>query len=266
VNLPPAAVLLDVDPLRVAQVLVNLLTNAAKYTEPGGKISLAARRVDHAVEISVADNGIGIDAADLEQVFAMFSQVDNPIDRAPGGLGIGLALVKGLVDLHGGTICARSEGIGRGSEFVLRLPGLVTGEAAREQAAAVPAENTARLRILIADDNRDAAQSLAMLLELNGHDVRTAHDGAEAVESVHTFGPHIAFIDIGMPVLDGYEVARRLRQHPWGAHGRLVALTGWGQDENKRRARQSGFDDHMTKPIDPEQLEPLMQGLMQPRN
>lgn len=261
-SLPDAPVLLEVDPLRIAQVLANLLTNAAKYMDPGGDIVLAVRKRGNGVEISVKDTGIGLESADLEQVFTMFSQVSSALDRSQGGLGIGLALVRGLVTLHGGTIRAQSEGAGRGSEFIVELPGLVVPET-QLSAPSMLVKSQKTWRILVADDNRDAADSLAMLFELSGHEIRIANNGAEAITIAEAFQPHAAFIDIGMPVLNGYEVARRIRQHSWGAGVRLVALTGWGQEENKRQAERSGFDRHVIKPVDPDQLDNLLHTLLE---
>jgi PAS domain S-box-containing protein len=264
IDLPEDPLLLEVDPLRIAQVLANLLTNAAKYMDPGGEIRVTARAIDGAIEIAVDDTGIGLDQESLQSVFVMFSQVDSAIDRSEGGLGIGLALVKGLVELHGGTVHAESAGLGRGSRFILRLPGVSVRApiSARQSAAEAPANPG--YRILVADDNRDAAESLAMLLEMSGHEVRTAEDGEAALAVTEQFLPHAAFIDIGMPRLNGYEVAKRVRREAWGASVRLIALTGWGQDDNKRQALESGFDHHLTKPVDPNQLDTLLERLLKP--
>ncbi len=262
-EVPDTPVLLEVDPLRMAQVVANLLTNAAKYMDPGGDISLSVRSIDQAVELMVADTGIGLCAEDLERVFTMFSQVDSAIDRSQGGLGIGLALVKGIVELHGGTVRAQSHGPGHGCQFTVQLPAFLLNETAREKATSTTPRVRAARRILVADDNRDAAESLAMLFELSGHEVRMANNGMDALGIIEDFQPDVAFIDIGMPQLNGYEVARRLRREPWGAGVRLVALTGWGQDDNKRQAKLSGFDHHITKPVDPDHLESLLDRLLQ---
>jgi PAS domain S-box-containing protein len=260
-DIPQASLPVDVDPLRLAQVLANLLTNAAKYMDPGGVIVLGARSVEHGIEVTVTDSGIGLERADLERVFMMFSQVDSALDRSQGGLGIGLALVKGLVELHGGTVRVESEGINRGCRFIVLLPGLAIRECAPTGTPATLVEPTARRRILVADDNCDAAQSLAMLFELSGHEVQTAFNGGDAIAAAESFRPHVAFIDIGMPVLNGYEVALHLRRQAWGSSIRLIALTGWGQDDNKRQAADSGFDRHVTKPVDPEILDTLLSDL-----
>jgi PAS domain S-box-containing protein len=261
VSLPDEPVWVDADPTRLAQVFGNLLTNAAKYTDRGGRVRLTAHPEGGGVVVSVEDNGIGIAAEHLAGVFEMFNQVTPVIERSQGGLGIGLALVRGLVEMHGGTVEAHSEGPGRGSIFTVRLPAArptppETLLPAPEVGAARPA-----MRILVADDNRDAADSLTMLLQLAGHEVRTAHDGREAVEAAAAFRPDVALLDIGMPGLTGYEVARRVREQPGGAGVVLVAITGWGQEEDKRRAAEAGFDHHLTKPVDPLALERLLSAL-----
>ena len=259
VDLPPDLPTLDADPVRLAQVLSNLLTNAAKYTDPPGRIQLTARVAGDSVRISVKDNGIGLSASLLDHVFEMFSQGENEHGRAEGGLGIGLALVKGLVDLHGGTIAVRSDGPGMGSEFVVTLPCRTSAAALRVEPRPPEPKGTAAVRrILVADDNQDAANTLAMLLRLAGHEVHTAHGGQTALALASTVRPEIALLDIGMPDLDGYEVAKQLRAAPWGATVKLIALTGWGQEEDKRRAQAAGFDHHLTKPVDPDRLEALL--------
>jgi CheY-like chemotaxis protein/anti-sigma regulatory factor (Ser/Thr protein kinase) len=262
IQLPQTPVLLEVDPLRITQALANLLNNAAKYTDPGGDIELAVRTVDHGVEITVTDSGIGLDGADLDRIFTMFSQVESALHRSQGGLGIGLALVKGLVELHGGSIRAESEGVGHGCKFIMRLPGLSLLEAATPRSPGVVVTPERNYRILVADDNVDAAETLAILLQMDGHEVRIADNGADAFALAGTFRPQVAFVDIGMPELNGYEVAQLVRQQPWGASVRLVALTGWGQDDNKRQAEEAGFDRHLTKPIDPSDLVPLLEQLL----
>jgi PAS domain S-box-containing protein len=262
VAMPPAQVYLDADPARLAQVFANLLTNAAKYTDRAGRISLTAQRQGGEVAVAVRDTGIGIAAEHLPRLFEMFSQVSSALERSQGGLGIGLALVKGLVEMHGGTVEARSEGLGAGSEFVVRLP--VAGTAARETATPVGGGEVSRppgRRILVADDNRDAADSLAEMLRLFGHEVHTAHDGVSAVEAVGRVRPDVAILDIGMPGLNGYAACRRIREQPWGRAMTLVALTGWGQEEDRRRAAEAGFDHHLTKPVDPAALEGLLAAL-----
>ncbi|RPI59484.1 MAG: response regulator, partial [Lysobacterales bacterium] len=210
--------------------------------------------------IAVKDNGIGLSPPALADVFTMFSQVHDVHARTEGGLGIGLALVQGLVELHGGTIEVFSEGAGRGSEFIVTLP-CRTPDTTQPAEGAAPDEGSSTTicrKILVADDNQDAANTLALLLRLAGHDVRTAHGGQAALTLADEFEPEFALLDIGMPDLDGYEVARRLRLTDRGKDLRLVALTGWGQDEDKRRARDAGFDHHLTKPVDPHRLDALL--------
>jgi PAS domain S-box-containing protein len=260
VELPPELPTFDADPVRLAQVLSNLLTNAAKYTDSPGRISLTARVENAMLHITVKDNGIGLSPAALADIFTMFSQVHDSDARTEGGLGIGLALVKGLVDLHGGAIEVFSEGAGRGSEFVVTLPCCATGTTQPTDAAAPEQASSARLsrKILVADDNEDAANTLALMLRLAGHDVRTAYGGRAALTLAHEFEPELALLDIGMPDLSGYEVAALLRSTPRGKHVRLIALTGWGQDEDKRRALAAGFDHHLTKPVHPQQLDELL--------
>jgi two-component system CheB/CheR fusion protein len=259
VSLPEPPPDLDADPVRLAQVLANLLTNAAKYTDPGGHVELRATVVAGEVRIAVRDDGIGIAPEALGRVFEMFSQVTAALDRSEGGLGIGLALVRGLVELHGGRVEARSEGLGRGSEFVVVLPLPPAMPAAPDTTAgAGVAARPATRRVLVADDNQDAAESLRLLLELAGHEVRVAHDGPGALEAAAEFRPDAVLLDIGMPGLNGYEVAARLRAFDWGAAPVLVAITGWGQEHDRRLALDAGFDHHLTKPIDPDLIEPLL--------
>ena len=250
-RLPAASTWLDADPMRLAQVLANLLTNAAKYSEPGGTIELAVACEGEALRIDVIDSGIGIEPALLPRVFEMFSQMQGSLDRAEGGLGIGLALVRGLVELHGGHVGAQSGGLGQGSRFTVRLPLLPGAQPPARDSADVPQTIQPRsARILVADDNRDAAASLATLLSLDGHDVRVANDGAQALVEAEAFRPDIALLDIGMPKRNGYEVARAIRAASWALQPVLVAVTGWGQSEDKRRALEAGFDRHFTKPLD----------------
>jgi CheY-like chemotaxis protein len=242
---------LDADPLRIAQVIGNVLTNAAKYTSAGGRIRLSAARVGDFAEVRVADNGAGLSREALNTVFQMFVQVAPALDREEGGLGIGLALSKGLVELHGGTIDASSPGPGHGSEFVVRLP---LARERRENAArsvSVPIRGVPGLRLVVADDNVDAAASLAALLELEGHRVEVVHDGAAALELIRKLQPDIALLDIGMPSLNGYEIAKSVRASDWGEGITLVAVTGWGQDTDKEQAFAAGFDLHWVKPVEP---------------
>jgi signal transduction histidine kinase/ActR/RegA family two-component response regulator/PAS domain-containing protein len=271
VALPAGSVLLAADPLRLSQALSNLLTNAAKYTDPGGRIGVEARLTDAGLSIVVRDSGIGLAPAAIPTLFEMFSQVDSVIDRAEGGLGIGLALVRGIVELHGGRVTAASGGPGCGSEFTLDLPPSIV---ASVDALAAPAArglqgadragrpesraSAATGRILVADDNRDAAESLAMLLQLAGHEVFLAHSGAAALEVAGRERPDAAILDIGMPGLTGYQAATRIRAQHWGRGMLLLALTGWGQAADKALAAQSGFDHHMTKPVDPDEVERLV--------
>ncbi|MCE3284406.1 MAG: hybrid sensor histidine kinase/response regulator [Steroidobacteraceae bacterium] len=251
---------LMVDPLRLAQALSNLLMNAAKYTDPGGTISLAARRESGGVTISVTDTGIGLHEGSLAKVFEMFSQVEGALERSQGGLGIGLALVKGLVQLHGGTVEASSPGPGQGSTFTVRLPGpcvvgdLLAGATKRLPTISSPTSGPRR-RVLVADDNRDAAQALSTLLRIGGHEVFTVNSGSEALDVAARERPEACILDIGMPGLSGYEVARRIRQADWGKDVLLVALTGWGQGQDVARAKAAGFDRHCTKPVDVTEIE-----------
>jgi PAS domain S-box-containing protein len=258
VNLPAEAVKMKADSLRLSQSLSNLLTNATKYTDPSGRITLNAALTPDEIALSVKDSGIGLDPKTIPGLFEMFSQVDSAIDRTEGGLGIGLALVKGLVALHGGTVEGTSAGIGHGSEFTIRLPrALLVAEASESKAPERGAHEVsgARGKILVADDNRDAADTLAMLLELSGFEVLVAHTGAQALEKAGETHPDAVILDIGMPDMTGYQVARRIRAEPWGKGVFLLAITGWGQEEDKERAMAAGFDQHMTKPVDPDGVE-----------
>jgi PAS domain S-box-containing protein len=257
-TLPPQSVYLDADLTRLAQVFWNLLNNAAKYTDPGGSIELSAACQAHEVVVTVRDSGIGIPADAIPNLFIIFSQVDHSLERSQGGLGIGLALVKGLVEMHGGSVAVRSAGAGRGSEFVVRLP-LAEG---RPHESDTPAQEIkgqqARQRILVVDDNRDAAATLARLLTLLGHDTRTAHDGLEALDVAMAFQPDVVLLDIGMPKLNGFDVASRMRQQPWGKNAVLVACTGWGHEEDRRRSHEAGFNYHMVKPVDAAAIKKLL--------
>ncbi len=253
---------LEVDPLRITQVISNLLTNAAKYTPSGGRIDLETRIEGKHFAISVRDTGIGIAPDVMGKVFDMFTRIESDIGRSEGGLGIGLALAKGLVELHGGKLQVRSGGRGEGSEFIVCLPrSLVVDVPAAETAESqgVADRSGKPRRILIADDNRDSATTLAMMLRLSGHEVDVAHSGTEALDLAKRVRPEIAVFDIGMPDLSGYEVADRIRHEAWGEKMTLIAVTGWGQESDKRRARAAGFDHHLTKPIDPAILEPLFE-------
>ncbi len=261
IELPAEPVRLHVDPLRLSQSLSNLLTNAAKYTDPMGRITLRVGLSSHEITMTVKDTGIGIDHETIPALFEMFSQVDSALDRAEGGLGIGLALVKGLVGLHGGVVEASSAGAGHGSEFTIRLPRTLMVEnsaAAGPSEAASAAGAHSRCKVLVVDDNRDGADSLAMLLETSGFEVAVAYSGHEALETVARYRPDVAVLDIGMPGMNGYEVAERLRRDGWGRHLTLIALTGWGQVDDKRKAQAAGFDHHLTKPVDVCLLEQLL--------
>jgi PAS domain S-box-containing protein len=258
VCLPADVPLLDADPVRLSQVLANLLNNAAKYTDCGGRIELSASVEGNAVRISVKDNGIGIPPQSHDRIFEMFSQIGCST-HAEGGLGIGLSLVKGLVALHGGTTQVASDGAAHGSEFTIRLPLPVLADPTDNGASAPELPPCAmRRRVLIADDNADAADSLAMLVELDGHEVRVAHGGRAALEVAEEFRPQVALLDIGMPDLTGYQVAEALRQEAWGRTIELVALTGLGQDQDRRRSKAAGFDRHLTKPIDMDELTGML--------
>jgi signal transduction histidine kinase/ActR/RegA family two-component response regulator len=256
VELPPEPLPLDADPVRLAQVFSNLFNNAAKYAECPGDIRVRAWREDGMVAVSVRDDGIGIDPGMLAHVFEMFAQVDGTHRRSQGGLGIGLTLVRSLVQLHGGSVSAHSEGIGRGSEFVVRLP-LATGAEATTAAPEPLPTETPPMRVLVVDDNRDAADSLGVLLGFLGYVVEVAHDGLGALRAFERFRPALVLLDLGMPEMDGYEVARRLRAQPDGQGLVIVALTGWGQEEDRLRSRQAGFDHHLVKPTDIDALQRL---------
>lgn len=258
-SLPTDPVFVDADPMRLTQVLMNLLDNACKYTGNGGDITLAALRHGPDVEIRVQDTGIGIPSEHLSSLFKMFSRVGASSGHTQHGLGIGLALARGLVEMHGGRIEASSEGLGRGSTLIVRLPVLSdpSAPASRSQRSE-PAAPAGPLRVLVADDNRDVVDSLAMLLELTGYEVERAYDGLQAVEAAERCRPDLVLLDIGMPNLDGYEVCRRIRQQPWGRDLLVVALTGWGQEDDRLRSKAAGFDNHLVKPVDRSELLRLL--------
>jgi signal transduction histidine kinase len=261
VSLPLEPMPALVDPMRMAQVVLNLLDNAVKFTPEGGTIWLSATTSDDDITISVRDSGVGIRPEDLPRLFEMFHQVNGGALPSQNGLGIGLALVRWIVGLHGGTVEAQSDGPGQGSEFVVRLP-------AAQRAVEIPAPpppavartGTPR-RVLIVDDNRDSADSLALLLRRQGNEVQTAYDGIAALGAVESFHPEVVLLDIGMPRLDGYDAARRIRELTNGGNLTLIALTGWGQAKDRDRSYQAGFDAHLTKPVEPAMLEDLLRGL-----
>jgi PAS domain S-box-containing protein len=251
VRLAPGPVLVHADRMRLAQVFSNLLGNAAKFTERGGRIRLTSERSDGHVVVHVQDSGIGIPPAMLPRIFDMFVQADRSLERTESGLGIGLTLVKRVVEMHGGTVEARSGGPDQGSEFLVRIPTDPTVPVARREAGGDDAKpRVSSVRVLVADDNEDALRSLAMMLRAMGHEVHTARDGAEVLESAATIMPALILLDIGMPRMNGYDAARRIREQPWGRGITLVALTGWGLDDDKRLATEAGFDRHVVKPVE----------------
>jgi PAS domain S-box-containing protein len=258
---PAESIEMDADPVRLTQVATNLLTNAAKYTDPEGTITFGARLEEDALVIYVRDTGIGIAPDMVNRVFDMFTQVQAEAERSEGGLGIGLALVKGLVELHGGKVEVHSAGFERGCEFRVLLPRSIVRVLAREAQQVTPCNGAGFIRghrVLIADDNRDGAESLGMLLELSGHEIFLAHTGPDALELCAEQRPRIGILDIGMPGMSGFEVAQRIRAAPWGAETVLIAVTGYGHDNDKAKAQAAGFDHHLTKPVDPSDLEKLI--------
>ena len=264
--MPDGPVALNADPVRLSQVIGNLLTNAAKYTEPGGKIALEVNATPREVQFAVRDNGIGIDADSNADIFEMFSQLRPALERSEGGLGIGLALAKGLVQLHGGQISVKSRGPGHGSEFTVVIPRDVALGAAHAPAAATSSGRATATHadMIVADDNADAADTLAKLLELEGHEVRVAYGGRGALQLASERMPAIMLLDIGMPDMNGYEVARSIRARQKFGHVVLVALTGWGQPADKSRAQEAGFDHHLTKPVDFGELTAFLSRLRSP--
>jgi signal transduction histidine kinase len=256
-DIPAAKITIHGDLARLAQVFSNLLNNAARYTPSGGRVSLEVKPLDREVAVTVRDNGLGISRDMLSRVFEIFTQVDRSIERTQGGLGIGLSIAKRLVEMHGGTIELASEGLGKGSAFTVRLPARIEGSASGGESTRVP-DAPRRRRILVADDNHDAATTLAMILEMLGNEVRVAHDGEEAVSVAASFHPDAILLDIGMPRLDGYGACERIRLLPGTSATFIVALTGWGHDDDKERARAAGFDRHLVKPVDPAQLQAIL--------
>jgi CheY-like chemotaxis protein/two-component sensor histidine kinase len=268
-HLPDRNLMVNADAVRLEQVIVNLLTNAAKYTADGGTIQLAAERDGDDALLRVRDSGIGIEPELLPHVFALFSQGSTTLDRAKGGLGIGLALVKYLVEMHGGSVTARSDGPGTGSEFIVRLP-LASGEPAAEceqpllpGMGADAAEDS--LRVLVVDDNRDSADLQATLLHHNGYKVKTAYDGTDALEIALRFHPDAILLDIGLPEIDGYEVAYRVRQQKALNSVVLIAMTGYGQPEDRQRSEAVGFDYHLVKPAEFSELQAILKSVSEAR-
>ena len=261
VSIPEAPIIMNADPHRLAQVLTNLLGNAAKYTPDGGRIGLSARRENGSVAISVRDNGIGIPANMLERIFELFAQIDRPMEKGYTGLGIGLTLVKSLVEMHGGRIEVHSEGPNQGSEFTVHLP--ILDAESPETRSAPPNAVSAKVkrRVLVVDDNKAAADMLSLVIKMLGNEIRTACDGHEAVEAAQEFQPDLILMDLGMPRMNGFDAARQIREQPWGRNIRLVALTGWGQEEDRQRTREAGFDGHLVKPAEPADLEALLANL-----
>jgi CheY-like chemotaxis protein/two-component sensor histidine kinase len=258
VTLPSQAVRVEGDPVRLAQVFANLLNNAAKYTLDGGRLQLFVERTSDEALVRVRDNGVGISADLLPRVFELFTQGDRSLARSEGGLGIGLTMVKSLVEMHGGRVEARSEGLGRGSEFLVHLPILASKPVLAPTGSPGAAPALPSRRVLVVDDNQDAAQSLATLLRIRGQEVHVAFDGPSALQAAESFGPDIIFLDIGLPGMDGYEVAQHLRKQPQLDKMLLVALTGYGQQDDRRRSHEAGFDVHLVKPADPATLQRLI--------
>ncbi len=258
--LPAEPIYLDADLTRLAQVFGNLLNNSTKYSAKGGRIWIAAEIESGRVSVAVRDAGIGIPADALPDIFELFSQVDRSIERATGGLGIGLALVKGLVEMHGGTVEAKSPGPEQGSTFTVRLSILkaATEPSIEPPAGTAPETEASKRRLLVVDDNRDSALSMAKMLTLLGNEVRTAHDGTEAVALAERFRPHAILMDIGMPKLNGYDATQRIREQPWGKDMVVIALTGWGQEADRARSKEAGCDGHLVKPVNLEDLDRLL--------
>ena len=250
VVLPAEPLFLHADPVRLTQVFANLLNNSCRYTPPGGQLQIAVEREGNQAVVRVKDSGAGIPPDQLEKIFNMFNQVDRSPERAQGGLGIGLTLVRRLAEMHGGSVHASSEGPGKGSEFVVRLPALAGKPQARESHVPEASAPAMRRRVLIVDDNRDAADALAMLLQQTGHDTFVAYDGTAAFAAAETHRPDVILLDIGLPGMSGHDVCRQMREQPWGRSIRMIALTGWGQEEDRRKSADAGFDGHLVKPVD----------------
>jgi CheY-like chemotaxis protein len=264
-DVPPEGLLLNADPNRLAQVVSNLLTNAAKYSDPGSTVRVTARRDGSWIRLCVRDEGVGLPPELLDRVFEIFFQQPQSIDRSKGGLGLGLAIVRSLIEMHGGRVSVRSEGLGKGSEFVVELPAVTPAEDLRSPPAAhLTSESHAaprgpeRARVMVVDDNADAADTLAELLTDLGYRTRATYDAVSALELANSFKPDVCFLDIGLPVMDGYELAQRLRQADSTHARRLIAVTGYGQDADRQRARAAGFDAHLVKPVSLDALEKVL--------
>lgn len=252
VVLPPEPLWTDADKIRLPQLVANLLNNSAKYTDEGGNIILSVAQLEEHIVVNVRDNGIGMDADALANVFELFAQAAGTSHAVQGGLGVGLSLARSIAELHGGVLTAHSEGLGKGSQFTLRLP-VANAPEKRLERNAIP-EPGMRQRILVVDDNIDAAESLGTMLAYSGHDVRVAHGGAEALTAAREFAPNVMILDLGMPEMDGYAVARAVRSDPKIASTRLIALSGYGQADDRRRTADVGFDEHLVKPVEPDVL------------
>jgi CheY-like chemotaxis protein len=263
VSLPPEPIWLHADALRLEEVIVNLLNNAAKYTPEGGHIWLSIQQEGNQMVLRVRDSGIGIAPDSLPHIFELFTQAPRSLDRSQGGLGIGLAVVRKLVEMHGGTVEAQSAGLGKGSEFVVRLPVLSSPTGLSQPLSKERDEHSGTgWRVLVVDDNVDSADSIAMLLQVSGHEVRVAYSGQEALETAAEYQPDIVLLDIGLPGMDGYEVARRLRAHAQLEKVKLIAVTGYGQDADRLQSQEAGFDYHLVKPVDAQKLQDVLVELM----
>ncbi len=265
VNLPPQPIWLQADAARIEQVIVNLLTNAAKYTEDAGRIVLTAQQEGDEAVLRVRDSGVGIAPELLPRIFDLFTQAERTLDRSQGGLGIGLSLVQRLVEMHGGRVEVYSS-LGSGSEFVVRLP-VVASSVPPPAPTTEPAQPAkALLRVLVVDDNVDSAVTVGMLLKATGHEVRVAHDGPAALEVASEYKPAVVLLDIGLPGMDGYEIAQRLRQQPQLGNVTLVAMTGYGQESDRQRSREAGFNHHLVKPIDFDMVRKILATVLEQRN
>ncbi len=260
VDMPPQPIYVDGDLTRLSQVFANLLNNSAKYTDRGGRIRLAVERQGSDAVVSIADNGVGIPADMLTRVFDMFAQIDGSLEKSQGGLGIGLNIVKRLVEMLGGSITAESGGSGKGSKFVVRLP-IIEASVPAQADGKKEDDVKSTLRILIVDDNRDSADSLAMMLKILGNEICTAYDGEQAIVAAERFRPDVILLDIGLPKLNGYDACRRIRGLEQGKEMVIIAQTGWGQDEDRQRTHEAGFDHHFVKPVDPQVLMKLLRSL-----